>query len=137
MDGAPVVPVPRDAGVGGYQDRGGLAVDSVPGFRTIGDLPATVVFPPKEGPAPRTMLGVMADARRAQRAVLSTRGGPCDDELGRELLRVTLKEHREGWLSAPRSQAELVALLGTRWLPVRRFGTVSYTHLTLPTILRV
>ena len=105
----------------GYPDRA-LIDDMISGFRTVGDLPATGVFPAKENPATRTMTEVLADARRAQRAVLGARDGSGDDELDSELYRVTLEEQREGWLSEPLSQGELGRMLGPRWVPVRRFG---------------
>ena len=54
----------------GYPDRA-LVGDIVSGFMTTGDLPPTGAFPPKEGPATRTVRGVLAEARRAQRFVFA------------------------------------------------------------------
>ena len=50
------------------------------------------------------------------------RGGSGDSELDSELHRITRAEEEEGWLSAPLSAAELEALQGPLWVPVRRFG---------------
>ena len=85
----------------GYPDRA-LVGDIESGFRTSGDLPPTGAFPPKEGPATRTVRDVLAEARRAQRFVFAEgRGGSGDETLDRELHRITYEEEALGWLSPP------------------------------------
>jgi hypothetical protein len=111
-----------------YKDVG-LIKELAEGIKIVGRLNSSMEFPQREdgqrrptGSGDVDVLGVTA--KWAQHAVRGRKG--TDNSMAKELWDLTLKEAVEkGWLSGPYESSEISEMLGSDWVPMRRFGVVQ------------
>lgn len=90
----------------GYGDRG-LFRDVCKGFKLLGDLQPSNVFPSKPSFATLTEEQVVFGAEFNRKALVSSAFRPMDDDIKRGVYEATVKELESGWLEGPFSVADL------------------------------
>ena len=90
----------------------------VEGFKLMGDLPVTGIFPSKSSFATLTEEQVRDSAEINRRALIATAQRPMEEDIQRGVYEATLKEVEQGWLEGPID----VRNLNPRAVLTRRFG---------------
>ncbi len=91
------------------------------GFPVVGELRPSGAYPRKVVEADATVEQLLRSARSSQEDALRTARSAGSAEADATLLSLTREEESKGWVSGPLSRDELESIVGSLWIPVRRF----------------
>ena len=99
-----------------------LIDDLTNGFPLVGDLPRSYEYEAFHKAMPMKVETLLGMSRSIQDRIIAKTVSLGDDELDQAVLNGTQDEVSKGWLTGPHSRSELDVLLGTKWIPSRRFA---------------